>query len=250
MDLPLFFDDVSGDRLAGLISQPSQPNGRGVVLLHCFTCTKHHRIMRRLSEGLTGKGFTVLRFDFSGNGESGGRLEDSTYTKMIREIKSAVTVLEGRGLRSIGVVGHSMGAMLGILAAHEDKRIREVCFIAGSSQAARVREVFPKEAIERAEAEGSAEAIVYGRQMKLHKEFLLDIENYNVGLAVATLRRPLLIIHGAKDETIAPFHARQLYNWASPPKSLELIEGADHLFKTDAHLDEVVSLAADWLERA
>src|SRR5271157_5315456 len=108
MDEEITFTNSSGERLAALLSKPDAPNGKGVLLLHCFTCTKHHRIMRNLSEALTNRGFMVLRYDVSGNGESEGKLEDATYTKMIGETKAAAALLHKKGVNRIGVGGHSM----------------------------------------------------------------------------------------------------------------------------------------------
>src|SRR5512143_2792447 len=236
MDSPISFTNSYGDRIAGILGEPDKPDGRGIVLLHCFTCTKHHRILRNLAQSLCEAGFTVVRFDFSGNGESSGKIEESDYTKMIGDVKGAVSLLRDKGIKKVGVAGHSMGAMLSALSAHEDKRIAAVGFIAGSSQAARVREIFPDDILEKAEREGKAEAFVYGRNLTLKREFLHDVEKYNIGHAIATLKRPLLVVHGTKDETIPVFHARQIYAWAAEPKRMELIEGADHMFRDEAHL--------------
>jgi fermentation-respiration switch protein FrsA (DUF1100 family) len=139
-----------------------------------------------------------------------------------------------------------MGAMLGLLAANEDARIAAVGFISGSSQAARVREVFPEDVVEKAEREGSSGAFIYGRKIVLKKEFLLDVERFNVGHAAAVLGRPLLIVHGTKDEVIPPFHARQIYHWAKEPKSLEMMEGADHLFRDETHLGKLRGTVCSW----
>ncbi len=246
MDQRLSFRNGSGDQMAGILGIPDKPNGAGIVLLHCFCCTKHHRIMRALAGCLCAGGFTVLRFDFSGNGESGGRIEDATYSKMLDEAGSAVSLLEERGIRRIGIAGHSMGAMLALLAASADERVRAVGFISGSSQAARVREVFPQDVVERAEREGSAEAFVYGRSILLKREFLLDVERYNVGHAVATIGRPLLVVHGGRDEIIPPYHARQMYFWAREPKALVSMDDADHLFRSETHLRELQSHVLSW----
>ncbi len=246
MDSPVSFRNRAGDRIAGVLGTPEQQNGKGIVLLHCFTCTKHHRILRSLAQSLGSAGFTVLRFDFAGNGESEGRIEESDYTKMIGDVHEAVSFLEARGIKRIGVAGHSMGAMLAALSASEDSRVRAVGFIAGSSQAARVRELFPTDVLERAEREGSAEAEVYGRKLTIRRELLHDLEKYNVGHAIATLGRPLLIIHGSADETIPPFHARQMYAWASEPKTLRMIDGADHLFKNGDTLSVLCQAVTAW----
>ncbi|MFH0884556.1 MAG: alpha/beta fold hydrolase [Candidatus Micrarchaeota archaeon] len=249
MDQRIVFHNPSKDTIVAILSLPDKQNGKGIVLLHCFTCTKHHRIMRNLADCLSENGFTVLRFDFSGNGESGGKLEDTTYSKMLGEVRAAVTLLESRGIKHIGVAGHSMGAMLSLLAAQQDKRIAAVGFISGSSQAARVREVFPADAIEKAEKEGSSEAFVYGRNILLKKEFLFDVERFNVGHAAAVLGRPLLIIHGTEDEIIPFFHARQIHSWAQEPKTLELMEGVDHLFRDEIHLRKLQGIVCSWFSR-
>lgn len=249
MDEPASFRNASGEEIAGVLGIPENPDGRGVLLLHCFTCTKHHRIMRTLSAALCERGITTLRIDFSGNGGSGGRIEEATYTKMLGESKTAVSFLLTRGVKRAGVAGHSMGAMLSLLSAQNDHRLKAVGFIAGSSQAARVREVFPKDAIEKAERDGEADSEAYGRRIRLRREFLLDVEKYNVGHAAATLGRPILIVHGTADETIPFYHARQLHNWCSEPKRLELVEGADHLFRKEEHLRKMSALVAGWFEK-
>lgn len=240
------FTGSSGENVSAIFTSPEKPDGRAVILLHCFLCTKNQRIMRAISGSLLGKGIASLRFDFYGNGESGGVVEDSTYTKMLGQIKDAVSLVQGRGMGRIGVCGHSMGAMLGLLAADQDKRIDAVAFLAGSSQAARVREVFPIEVVELAELEGHSHASVYGRDIKLKREFLLDIERFNVGHAAAMLKRPFLIVHGGHDEVIPFYHARQMHNWAHEPKSLVVIPEADHLFKREGHLAELREVVARW----
>jgi putative redox protein len=250
MEENLSFKGITGEKIAAIVSKPQIPNGKGIILLHCFLCTKQHRIMRAMSESLLERGFTTFRFDFYGNGESQGRIEETTYSKMISQVKDCVSFLEDRGgVEWVGLAGHSMGAMLSLLSAYEDKRIGAVAFIAGSSQAARVREVFPDEIIAEAEEQGHSHASVYGRDMVLKREFLLDIERYNVGHAAAMLARPILIVHGGKDEVIPPFHARQIYNWTHEPKTLEMIDGADHLFKDETHLQKLKESVGGWFSR-
>ncbi|MEW6748740.1 MAG: alpha/beta fold hydrolase [Candidatus Micrarchaeota archaeon] len=243
------FEGPDGEPLSGYIEEPAEPTGKGVVLLHCFLCTKHHRIMRNLASSLTQHGFTTLRFDFAGNGKSGGKLEETTYTRMIGEVKEAVSFLEKRGIKHIGVAGHSLGAMIGLLSAYEDPRIRAVAFIAGSSQAARVKQVFPPEVLEKAEREGSAHASAFGRDIIIKREFLRDIDRYDVRKSASGLGKPLFIIHGTADEVIDHSHAKQLMLWAGGDKTLLQIDGADHLLKDDGHLSQAMDGACSWFSK-
>jgi hypothetical protein len=76
---PASFTNSIGEKLSGTLHRPNVSSGFGFVLGHCFTCSRHTRILIDLSNALTNLGFCVLRFDFSGNGQSEGRFEDSTY---------------------------------------------------------------------------------------------------------------------------------------------------------------------------
>lgn len=240
------FKDSSGNRISAVLSTPEKQNKKAVILLHCFTCTKYHRVIRNVSESLVEKGFTTLRFDFSGNGESEGKIEDSFYTKMIDEVKKAVDLLKKRGFTKIAVGGHSLGAMVSLLAASQDSRISSVIFIAGSSEAARVRQVFPNEVLEKVEKEGIAIGHAYGRDIPIKREFLRDIEKYNVGHAAATLDRPILIIHPVDDEIINFYHARQLFEWVNSKKTLVALENCDHLFKKPLAIEKLREEVSKW----
>ncbi len=248
MDEKLTFKNQNNDSISALLSMPKKSNGTGIVLLHCFTCTKHHRIMRTLSEGLSDAGFIVLRFDFSGNGESEGKLEEASYTKMIGEVKVAVSLLKEKGAKKIALAGHSMGAMMSMLGAANDQRVSAVCFIAGSSEASRVKQIFPSDIIEKVEIDGSAETVVYGRVITLKKDFLRDIEKYSIVQAAQKFSGPLLIVHGSNDETINVSHAKKLFDIANEPKKLEILEGADHLFRQPKDLEKLKEIVTGWFK--
>ncbi len=68
MEEQIRFKNHNGD-LAGTLHLPDNPSQLGIVLGHCFTCTRHTTILRELAKDLTREGFIVLRFDFSGNGQ-------------------------------------------------------------------------------------------------------------------------------------------------------------------------------------
>jgi putative redox protein len=66
------FSNHYGEKLAGTFHLPTEDSRRGIILGHCFTCSRHTRILRDVSLALVEEGFKVLRFDFSGNGQSEG----------------------------------------------------------------------------------------------------------------------------------------------------------------------------------
>ena len=66
------FPGAHGTELAGRLDLPEGTPIATALFAHCFTCTKDSHAARRISEELTGAGFAVLRFDFTGLGSSDG----------------------------------------------------------------------------------------------------------------------------------------------------------------------------------
>ena len=50
------------------------------IFAHCFTCNKDLRPVKNISRALTDKGFGVIRFDFTGLGESPGEFSDTNFS--------------------------------------------------------------------------------------------------------------------------------------------------------------------------
>ena len=56
----------------------------------------------------------INRFDFSGNGESEGTFEDSTYHKEVEDLKEVMQYFKNKGVKEFCLVGHSMGGAVAI----------------------------------------------------------------------------------------------------------------------------------------
>jgi hypothetical protein len=98
----LRFPGVTGAHLAGVFHPPAPTDpgraARGSLLVvHCFTCSKDLHTMSRLARGLAGAGFAVLRFDFTGLGESGGDFSATTLSTNLGDLAPAVACLQERG---------------------------------------------------------------------------------------------------------------------------------------------------------
>jgi pimeloyl-ACP methyl ester carboxylesterase len=100
------------------------PNGRrprdiGVVL--CYPLgqeyIRSHRAFLRLAAMLSSRGFHVLRFDYSGSGDSEGDSREQTIDDLIDDISAATDELKGgSGAGRICLVGLRLGGALSVLA--------------------------------------------------------------------------------------------------------------------------------------
>ena len=69
-----------------------------------------------------------------------------------------------------------------------------------------------------------------------------------VVLEVGSLKiapRPLLLVHGNRDETVDVSHAYKLYARAGEPKQLSIVDGAGHRLRQN---DKAMTIITDWLK--
>ncbi|MBS3732916.1 MAG: alpha/beta fold hydrolase, partial [Desulfobacterales bacterium] len=126
----LHFSNRHGHRLAARLDLPvdSRP-GAYAIFAHCFTCTKNLTAAANISRSLTREGIAVLRFDFTGLGQSAGDFADTNFTTNVSDLVDAAQYLtENYGSPQI-LVGHSLGGAAVIQAAAEIQSARAVAVI-------------------------------------------------------------------------------------------------------------------------
>ena len=80
------FEGSEGQALAGRIDHPAgEPRGWAIVA-HCFTCSKQSFGALRVAKGLAERGIGVLRFDFTGLGESDGDFTGSGFSSNVADL--------------------------------------------------------------------------------------------------------------------------------------------------------------------
>jgi pimeloyl-ACP methyl ester carboxylesterase len=102
------------------VAQRLQPRSTAVLLCNPFgeEASRSHRTFRVLATQLERAGFSVLRFDYAGTGDSLGSTEDASVETWIRDIGDAAQkLLDVSGARGIALVGLRFGASLAMLAS-------------------------------------------------------------------------------------------------------------------------------------
>lgn len=111
-----FFEGPGGRKLLGFLHRAAGPRrDSGVVYCHPFAEERNqsHGVATKAARVLAARGISVLRFDFSGCGDSEGDLEEASAESWISEIGCAAGVLRERaGISRPGVWGLRAGANL------------------------------------------------------------------------------------------------------------------------------------------
>ena len=249
MQQQIQFANHRGEKLAGTLHVPSGPSHTGVVFGHCFTCSRHTRVLRQIGQGLVDGGFHVLRFDFSGNGQSEGDFSESTYSKQVAEIKTAASFVSARGVSWIGLAGHSMGAIVAMLAAVEMESVKALCALAARSSGLTLDRFLSTTQRDQLERTGRVPFASRGRALQLTQEFFTDAVRYDLPSMLASLRQPLLVVHGDQDEIIPVDEAYKLRRLKPAETEVAIIPGADHMFSHDEHRQQVASLVVQWFKK-
>jgi len=250
MEKEVSFKNKAGEKLIGYLHKPKSKTTKGMILAHCFTCSRHVKIMRHLCDHLAESGFLVLRFDFSGNGDSEGAFEDANYSKEIQDMKSAINFMcDKKGIKKLGMIGHSMGSAVSILSAKE-KKVNALCTLAGSSNTASIVSIFDQKTLDKIYSEGQAKVTLFGKKFTMNKEFFEDAEKHDIEEALNKLNKPYCVVHGDKDTIILVANAKRLYKYAkSKKKELHIIKGSDHMFSKKPHFEEMENIVLEWFKK-
>ncbi len=236
-------------RLAARLDLPSRHTPKAFVLFaHCFTCSKEFKAAVNIGKTLARAGFGVLRFDFTGLGESEGEFPDTNLTSNIDDVLSAVRFLKIHYAAPQILIGHSFGGIAMLKAARAVPASVAVVTIATPSDPKHVLEHFG-ESRAAIESEGSAEVQVLGHRVRIKRQFIDDVMAAEVQADLRDLGKALLILHAPGDDVISIDHAAQLFAHARHPKSFVTLDSADHLLSDRSDAAYAGALIATWASR-
>jgi uncharacterized OsmC-like protein/fermentation-respiration switch protein FrsA (DUF1100 family) len=243
------FEGAYGSQLSARLSLP--PDGEVVacaLFAHCFTCSKDLKPVVNISRALTQQRIAVLRFDFTGLGESEGDFADTTFTSNIEDLVAAAEHM-GREIEAPAIlVGHSLGGAAVLQAASQIESVRAVATIGAPFDPAHVKHLF-EGSLEEIEERGEADVVLAGRRFTVGRQFVRDLDGHRMEQTIAGLGRPLLIFHSPVDQTVGIDNAALIYKAARHPKSFVSLDDADHLLLDQRDSLYVGSVLAAWAHR-
>lgn len=238
----------SGGTLSGRLHVPSHAPRGGIVLSHCFTCSKQLKVTRQLATGIEDGGFAVLRFDFTGLGTSEGDFAETTVTTNVTDIEAAARYMTRRGFGPCALVGHSLGGAATLLAAGNVPDVRAVAVVAAPSSPNHVRHLFQEDDIEAALATGRATVKIAGRAFSISAQFFHDLKEHSTPERIGALGRPLLVVHGTGDRIVGIEEGEKIFQAARQPRWFAAIPDADHLFTHPGHPEQAAAAIVTFLD--
>lgn len=249
MQEKLFFENSKGDKLYGILSNPTNDKDKPVIILcHGLISSKESGTYISL-EGLLNKaGISIFRFDFFGHGESEGKLEEITTSEAVDDILKAIKFLKSLGYTKIGLMGSSFGGIASIMAA---SKTSDLFILVLKSPVSNYEEKGIMTKGKRELEEWKRKGYRYyvsesGRKLRLNYTFYKDFKNNNGYEAAKRIKIPTLIVHGDKDESVPVEQSRKTASIMRNCK-LKVIKGADHRYSKPEHRERMLDLISKFI---
>jgi len=242
------FQGADGRNLAGRLELPSGRVRGWVLFAHCFTCGKDNLAAVRIARTLAGQGIGVLRFDFAGIGDSEGEFHDTSFASNVDDIVAGCGAMAERGWPVSLLVGHSLGGAAVLAAAGKCSTVRAVATINAPFDVSHALSQFAPDELAAIERDGSAIVHLAQRTFRVGRRLIDDLRSHDQGQRIASLHRPLLVLHAPTDNTVSIEHATKIYTAARQPKSFLSLDKADHLLTRKEDAARAATLIAAWAD--
>lgn len=170
-------------------------------------------------------GYNTFLFDFRGHGRSEGEYSSFGYYERL-DLLGAIDLLQSKGISRFGVLGFSLGGVVGIATAAQSRPIVAVISDGGFAE---VRKVVEAGSRKKGFPTLLAALIVPLMLWMAGRRLGCDLSEADSLRWVDKITpRALLLIHGAEDPYISVEDVRRLYEAASEPKELWIVSEAGH----------------------
>jgi uncharacterized protein len=222
MDNKIFFENTKGYKICGILSDPSIKNESRAdtpitVLCHGLSSGKDCITNQRLVAILSQNNIATFRFDFSGHGESEGKIEEANIEQFTGDILSAINHLNGIGYERIGLYAGSLGGPPAVIASSKEK----ILYLTLKSPG-------------------------MGGSSRKMPNFLKDFNEGAWFKAAEHVRIPTLIVHGSADDSVELSQSEKLA-MNIPSCTLRIILGADHKYSREEDFEKMIKYISEFI---
>lgn len=243
------FEGSQGFELKARLDVPEASSPTSYALFaHCFTCNKNLKAVGNINRSLTNHNIGVLRFDFTGLGESEGDFADTNFSSNIEDLLAAARYLSTHYQPPQLLIGHSLGGAAVLQAAGQIESVEAVATVGAPCNPSHVANLF-EDKRETIEQQGFANVTLAHRTFTIKKQFLDDLQQQSMDQQIRNLKRALMVFHSPVDQVVGIENAAHIFEEAKHPKSFVSLDQADHLLMNEQDSRYVGAVTASWADR-
>lgn len=244
----VLFYNKQNESLSGLLELPNARINCYAIFAHCFTCSKDGIAATYISRALAENGVAVLRFDFTGLGNSAGDFPNTNFSSNLDDLFAAAEFLQENYAAPQILIGHSLGGSAVLAVAKQIESVRAVVTINSPATAEHVKHLFD-DAHNEILNNQSAKVSLGGRSFTIQKQFIEDLDRHNTLDHIKELGKALLVFHSPVDQIVSIDEATRIYLAAKHPKSFITLDQADHLLSDKDDANYVAAVITAWVSR-
>jgi len=195
-----------------------------------------------LAERICREGLAVFIFNFRGTGTSGGNFDMRGWLADLEAVIDFLWNLPEVDRSHLALLGFSGGAAVSVCVAAQDKRVSSVATCACPARFDLLTGDIGS-FIERFRSIGIIRDKDFPHSIAEWLEGFRRVSPIDYVADIAP--RPLLLVHGDKDEVVDVSQAYMLYQKAGEPRELAIIDGAGHRLRLD---ERAMALVINWLK--
>lgn len=235
MEEKIYYPTINNKKLCGILNIKNE--GKEIVVIcHARTSSKDSRPTTMLANFLTNKNINNFRFDFISCGESDGDYKDYTVSDMLSNLEDTLEMLNEKGFSKFILIGCSMGGRIISLIDEQLYNIEKLILWYPALDYGRGIFDIPSKKEKIAKKQGFYQI---EKGCKLSYEYFVDERKYYAYKELYKKNCPKLFIHGTNDPYV-PFTYSKKVSKKSLNSKLILIEGGDHGFHDETHMEEAL----------
>ncbi|CAA7393346.1 unnamed protein product [Spirodela intermedia] len=236
-----------GEKLVGILHESHSKEL--VILCHGFRSSKESRTLLKLADAFKEEEIAVFRFDFSGNGESGGSFQFGNYWKEVDDLRAVILHFSSQGWKINAIIGHSKGGNVVLLYASSYHDVPMVVNISGRFYLGKgIEERLGADFSERIKKDGFIDVRDEsgGHLYRVTEESLMDRLSTDMHSSCTLIDSNcrVLTVHGSKDEIVPVENATGFAN-VIPNHELRILDGANHRYS--GHFSELSSCILEFI---
>jgi pimeloyl-ACP methyl ester carboxylesterase len=245
-----------GQKISVIVDKAENAKGLAFVM-HGLGGFKEQAHIEAFAETFRDKGYAVVRFDTTNTfGESDGNYQDATTTNYLEDLEGVIEWAKTQKWyqEPFILVGHSLGGFCSTLYAEKHpEKIKALAPISMVVSGKLWEGLHPRELMKKWKEEGlwnKGESVSKPGVMKILKwSFAEDIMQYDALEGADKLMMPVLLVVGSEDHGTPAIHQKMMFDKVAGKKELHIIDGAEHTFREQEHLNEIKQIFMNWIDK-